>query len=575
MQNRSVLVPAIVFALVMLLAAPAQTPSTPANAGNAPAQQNSPAPVLKVTTHLVQVNVIVHGRKSEPVTDLKKEDFTLTDDGQPQQIATFTMEASAPGSKQAAKFLLPQNTFTNRMDMRPAAPKGVTAILLDGLNTKFEDQAYAKKQLINFLKELKQEDSVALYALGRDLRILHDFTSDASALIDAANKHKGRANTEVADANPIDPDTGNDDLDNFISQADQKISDYTNIMRVQTTLAAIEAIANHVAQLPGRKNLIWISGSFPFQIGMDTMEPGDTRERRMFTEEMENTARAVTAASMAIYPIDARGLMTNPDFSANMAGGKNARLAPAGPSKAMQNISQTQDSMVIMANRTGGKAYYNSNDLKKAIHGAIDDAQVTYVLGYYPTHNKWDGKFHELKVAVDRKGLDVRYRLGYFAFAEAPQDKAEREKALRQAAWSALDATQIGLVVRAARDIPQPGKLRVVLSMDVHNLTLEQKGDRWAGQVDLLFVQQAAHDQPAVVANDSLTLNLTKDTYLQALKTGLRFGKDFDLAKAGYFLRVAARDAASGNVGSVNIRTDRLRPEPPAAPAAAPAPEKK
>jgi hypothetical protein len=112
----------------------------------------------------------------------------------------------------------------------------------------------------------------------------------------------------------------------------------------------------------------------------------------------------------------------------------------------------------------------------------------------------------------------------------------------------------------------------VVLSMDLHTINLEQKGDRWAGGVDLLFVQFGAAGQPATVVNDSLTLNLSKDTYTQAMKTGLRFGKDLDLATAGYMLRVAARDVTTGKVGSVNIRTDKLNPEPP--PAAKPAEKK-
>jgi VWFA-related protein len=527
----------------------------------------------------------VHGRKNEPVTDLEKKDFTIFDDGQKQEVATFSMESVQPPASavKQAKLALPPNTYTNRADLRPATAKAVTVVLLDTLNTRFEDQVYAKKQLISFLQQLHPEDSVALYALSTKLQILHDFTTDATSLIAAANKHKGRFATEVSDSEPEDPDTGNDDLDAFLSQAQQKIADYQMINRVNTTVAALEAIANHVGRLPGRKNLIWISGGFPFQIGMDEMTLGDTRERRTFTDEMEQAARAVNAASLAIYPVDARGLIAQPDFSATVGGGKNVRQPPpSGPSKKMKAIDDSHDTMHILADRTGGKAYYNSNDLKNAIRGAIDDAQVSYVIGYYPAHNTWDGKFHELKVQVDRKGVNVRHRLGYFAFTEQPQNPHDRMKALQTAAWTALDAAQLGLVVRVARDLPQPGKLRVVLSMDIHNINLEQKGDRWAGAVDLLFVQQSAADQPGTIVNDSLTLNLSKDTYMQALKSGLRFGKDLNLANAGYMLRVAVRDAGSGNVGSVNIRTDKVKPEPPAPPAVAqpkaaqpPAPEVK
>jgi VWFA-related protein len=183
---------------------------------------------------------------------------------------------------------------------------------------------------------------------------------------------------------------------------------------------------------------------------MDDMVLDDTRERRMFTGEMERAARAVTAAGLAIYPVDARGLMAHPDFTANVSGSKNARSPQPGTSKALKNIHETQDTMNIMAERTGGKAYYNTNDLKSAIRGAIEDAQVSYVLGYYPSHNTWDGKFHNLKVQVSRKGLNVRHRLGYFAFAEQPQGREERIKALRDAARSTLEATQIGMFVWAA-----------------------------------------------------------------------------------------------------------------------------
>src|SRR6266542_3300133 len=106
----------------------------------------SPAPI-KVTTHLVQVNVVVHGKKNDAVADLAKNDFTILDNGQPQQIATFAMESGRPADIKPAKFVLPLNTFTNRTEIQPAAPKAVTVILLDMLNTRFEDQVQAKKQL--------------------------------------------------------------------------------------------------------------------------------------------------------------------------------------------------------------------------------------------------------------------------------------------------------------------------------------------------------------------------------------------------------------------------------------------
>ena len=113
------------------------------------------------------------------------------------------------------------------------------------------------------------------------MKILRDFTSDASSILRMLAKHNGRINTEVADSNPEEPNTS-DDMDQWIREADQKIADYQTINRVETTLTALEAIAYHVARIPGRKNLIWISGSFPMQMGLDEFTVSNTQDKRTF-----------------------------------------------------------------------------------------------------------------------------------------------------------------------------------------------------------------------------------------------------------------------------------------------------
>src|SRR5260370_6746564 len=339
--------------------APGQTP--------APKDAASASPVLKVTTHLVQVNVVVHGKKNEAVDDLKKEDFKVYDNGQLQQIATFSLESAKLAEEKLQKApALPQNNFTNRVELRPKSANNVTVMLLDGLNTKFEDQAYAKQQLIKMLGKSQPEDRVDVYTLGRELKILHDFTSDASSILRVLGKHKGRINNEVADSNPEEPNTGDDNLDQFMREADQKIADYQTINRVLTTLTALEAIANHVSRIPGRKNLIWISGGFPMHMGLDEFTVSDTQEKRTFSQEMERAARALNTANLAVYPVDARGLMVDPGFNATGRGNSNPRRPPqVGPnSKAMRSIQNSQQTMDDLAERTGGQAYYKSNDLE-------------------------------------------------------------------------------------------------------------------------------------------------------------------------------------------------------------------
>ncbi len=520
--------------------------------------------VLKVTTHLVQVNIVVHGKKNEPIEDLKKEDFTLTDDGQPQQISTFSLESTKLAEAQKPP-PLGQNIFTNRIELKPKAPNSVTIMLLDGLNTKFADQVYAKQQLIKYLGQVEPEDRIAVYALGTDLKVIHDFTTDSTSILRTLGKLKGRINTEVDASNPEEPNTGDDNMDQWMREADQKIADQQTINRVLTTLAALEAIADHVARIPGRKNLIWISGSFPMQMGLDEFTVSNTQEKRTFNEEMERTARALNAANLAVYPVDARGLMGNPGLDAGSRG--NTKQGGKGMGqKGMRSIQYSQDTMMNLAERTGGKAYFNSNDLKGAIRGAIDDSRATYTIGFYPTHNTWDGKFHELKVHTDRKGLNIRYRLGYYAFSDQPLTDKEKKAAFGEALWSPLESTALGMTLRVAPNSPKPGKLRVVMQVDAKNMQLEPKDDRFSGKLEILFVEQSAPDKPPTIVGDAMDVNLKKDTYQAALQHGLMMAKDLELADAAFQLKVAVRDANSGAIGSVIVRTRGLKdiPVPPA-----------
>src|SRR5712692_6508611 len=239
-------------------AKPQAPPPSAAPPGGTGQNRQEPT-VLRVTTRLVQVNVIVQGKKGEPVGDLTQGDFTLLDQGESQTISTFSMESTRvlPARVQP----LPANFFTNRYEQKGGAPTSVTVILLDGLNTKFEDMAYARQQIVKFLGQLQPQDRVGLYTLTTRLSILHDFTSDAAPLLRALARFKGHAGTELAASEPEPAaDTGNNLIDDFLNAANQRMSDFYTINRARSTADALEAIANHVAGLPGRKNLIWVSG---------------------------------------------------------------------------------------------------------------------------------------------------------------------------------------------------------------------------------------------------------------------------------------------------------------------------
>ena len=330
-------------------------------------------------------------------------------------------------------------------------------------------------------------------------------------------------------------------------------ADFYTVNRVQGTLRAIEFIADHLARLPGRKNLIWVSGGFPLTIGFDDLSainsPG--RERRTFNQELDRTVRAVNNANMAIYPVDARGLMSDPTFSAA------TRAVDVRPN-ARPNLRppvgvENQETMRELASRTGGRAYYNTNDLKSAIREAVQDARVTYTLGFYPADEKFDSKFHEIKLSVRRPGVSLRYRKGYFDLPERPQDDKTRKAELRDAVWSPLDASALGLIVEAVPTGGPPSALNVALKIERSGISLEQQGERWVGRLDFLLVQKDDRGREYNGLNDTLELRLLQANYDKLGREGLVYRKLVARAPQARTLRVVVRDAASGSIGSVTI----------------------
>ncbi len=518
-----------------------------------PRKQDSDLPVLRVSTRLVQVKVIVQDRKGQPATGLTQDDFLLLEDGKPQPIAMFSMEEDRTTAAAGTPF--PPDTYSNRIERRAGARNSVTVILLDAINTRFADSVYAKNQVVKFLSQLQSQDRVALYALvAGSVRIIHDFTSDASGLLRMLDRFKATGDFIDRTQTGAVPETGIADLDEWLREASQRMDNFYTNSRVLETTSALEVIANHLARLPGRKNLIWVSGSFPLTIGEDALPTrySLSPERRTYWREVERAARAVSDANMAIYPVDARGLIgafgPNPgSFNPRPILGRQINPFPGAPLSAF-------DSMQVLAQRTGGRAFYNSNDIQGAIREAIDDSRVTYVLGYYPSHGKWDGKFHQIKVKLKTKGNKVRHRTGYFAHEDAPKDETTRKDLVLVAARSPLDATTLGVVVRVEQ-LPADGKRRVklILAVDRREITLNEQDRRWVGTLDLLFSQRSPEGLGLFGEHQTLQMNLTQESYEQLIREGITLTRHLHLTPGATQLRVVVRDVPSGAIGSVSI----------------------
>jgi len=535
-------------AFVLFLLASSVTPvRAQAPSQNGPGRQATP--VLKATTRLVQINVVVQSKKGEPVEGLKKEDFTILDQGIEQKVATFSANSSAFRQAASIPKLLP-NVFTNRGEGAELNPGSVTVILFDALNTAIQDQFFARQQVLKFLRQLHPQDHVAIYVLTTKIVVLNEFTQDASSLLHAIEQFSGYSSGPQDSAKTPEMEAMRYQLRDLLGDPEGKFSDFVNINRAETTASTIEAIANHVARVPGRKSLVWVSGSFPMTIGFggETLsEP--RREQRSFREDLEHVARALNQANMTIYPVEASGLMTYSHYNA----GNTSSFDPNSPPRRLEPDQNNFDTMIVLADRTGGRAFHNTNDIEGAVQRAIADGQFTYTLGFYPTHGKWDDKFHELKVHINEKGLTLRYRKGYFAASESPSGASESQAALEAAVSSPIEWTNLHVQV-TLRAFEAPSRtIELQVALDTRELLLEFKEGRWNGKVHVLFSQLGPGNKVIGSEKESFDLNMKPDTYEKFLKIGTKFTGPLTLSPDVVSLRVIAQDASSGAIGTLTV----------------------
>ena len=555
---------------------------TKGQSGNPPAAR----PALQVTTRLVQVSVVAHDGHGKPVEDLSREDFRLFDNGQEVKVEFFEKEtvgvrSGAPETPAAAGT---PPIWSNRQ-ARAGMPINLTILLFDALNTKREDQSRARTEIIKFLGRLQPEDRIALYALGANIHVLHEFTSDTVSLLRVLGKYPGYNGADVVESHGALPDDllaqNNEPLD-FQTASEEVIQQAKTVDRVLRTTDAMEAIAAHVASLPGRKSLVWVSSSFPMLMGyerdlMDAESWG--LDQRDFTEQVDRASRALNDANVAVYPVDPSALDINtraqsqrPPTSTNM------RIASRAPATLAPNIAGKQ-TMEEMAARTGGIAYYDTNDISGAIHSAMEDSRLVYTLAYTPEHGEWNDEFRKIKVEVKRSGVHLRYRSGYLATPFKPLDPAQKDHVLAEAQWSPIEAAEIGLKFQAQPAPVAGGKpgLRFLLVADPAGLRFVETEGTHAADLVLTLAQKAADGHLVFEETKTLNMRLKEDRYQAVMAQGLKLGGSQTVDPAATEFRVVLLDIATGRLGSVHVPMSKLglsAPAAAAAPTAAPASDK-
>jgi VWFA-related protein len=513
---------------------------------------------VRSNVRLVQVSVIVRDKRGYPLTGLKKEDFSILDGGKDQDIALFSAASPAPSTRPSP---LPANVYTNRFDLKGEDPGAVTIVLLDALNTAPQDQAYVRKQVIEFLKTVRPQDHVALYALTTQLLVLHDFTRDASALAEGASRFtpKELAAFDASTTPPIDlvhlgADPQWQALQNSLNNANGIIADQNAINRKETTVGALQAIADHVAGIPGRKSLIWVSGGIPIQIGngLAGLRGPDRETATSFAQDLKHAAQALNLVDMAVYTVDAQGVEVATGTDPGRRGSLNSpRLSSSSRFFVRQNL---RDSSKLLADQTGGLAIFGNNGIREAMARVFDDERYVYIIGFYPDHHHWNGKYREIKVHVRAQGAQLRYRKGYFASPDRTDSEQAVEVALKDAAESPLDATNLGMIVSGKTvETLSVRKLELHIGLDPKQLLFENSDDHRKGAVDLYFLQRDGAGIIVAAEKQHVGLNLEEKQYQHLAKVALVLEHHLAIQPQATEIRVVLRDAASGALGSVSM----------------------
>lgn len=472
----------------------------------------------------------------------------------------------------------------------------VTLIVLDLLNTTFTDQSYARKELLKYLlQSVDRREPTGLYTLDRNgIHVVHDFTTDPGLLIAALRKLRGDSSQMVdtpedlealtgtatpegaAGADHTGGGTGGTGGGNAASQAAMANAMQQEIARLQTmiedsalnfqsfqqrvaitcTLEAMQHLAQSLAGLPGRKSLIWAGGGFPFSVSDNTMQLAPAG-RDSLTDVLplyERTWQLLNDAEIALYPLDVKGLTSNqPSASIGVPG--NPRHPGAFTHGADWRQQDTQATLATFAAATGGRPYYNSNDLAKGFREAVHDSEQYYLLGYYLDRSNTKPGWRKLAVKVKREHVNIRARTGFFVTSTTVNPEISRDSDLAAALQSPLDYTALSLVARwdPVQVNHEAGRKSVHYVVNLlPDASLIDTADNNHIALDFVALARTSTGQPVDrPIGKKLDMHPTAEQLATIKEKGIGYRGALELAPGEYAVRIVVRDCLSGRIGSL------------------------
>jgi VWFA-related protein len=525
-------------ALWAVLFAALSAPVILAGASQSSSGQSKPPLTLRAETRVVQIEVSVRDAKGRAVADLSKEDFTVTDEGKPRGIDIFSADGiegripptpvSAPNAARAGPGLAPA-VFSNRGTAPPPAGHS-TVIVVDYANADWMGGRagldWASRNVLDLAKKARPDERIALYVIGRmdGLVLLQDYTADRDLLLKSIKGYFPRYLAMYPGVNA--------GLYMYYPKEAPKAGSPTRPEEVpyentaEDVRKTMQSLADHLALTPGRKSVFWVSPGFG---------------PRLLTgpkwDESPAWKKTITALNEADVAVNAVDTVDAP-----------ALLRKRSPSRII---------MEQIAGETGGRVWSIRND--EALAEGIDDARATYTLGFYLAEGERDDRFHGLQVRVNRPGLELAYRQGYYAGdAETPPpDPKHNWETLEAALLNQADAHDVGITAHV--DVA-PGRPRGVLSirmnLDPRTVSLKEHNEGAAVKLDELLVEVNSQGNTMAKVSDTKTFRITSENRARYESEGVSWPQSMPLVQGTTKLTIVVRDTESGRVGSLSVPVD-------------------
>ena len=498
---------------------------------------------------LVIVDVSVKDKSGKIIPNLKKSDFVLTEDGKPQQISVFEfqrLDTDAPAPVPVPALREPATTRP-ATSPTPVATKPLirfqdrrlVALLFDFSSMGIPEQSRAQKSALKFISDqMKPADLVAIMSVSNGpLKMDQDFTDDRTRLAEVIRKYQIGAGSELAagsDSSDAAEDTGaafNADETEF------------NIFSTDRKLVTLESAAKLLAAFPEKKALIYFSSGLT-QSGFDNQA------------QLESAINAAKKSNVAFYPIDARGLIASApagDASSGSARGASIFTGQAQQSRG-QSRNDSQESLATLAKDTGGRLYADDNDLVLGMETARDDISSYYILGYYSTNGKVDGKYRRVQVKLNGYAdAKLDYRSGYFGQKDFKKFTGnDKENQLQQAIMLGEPVTDLTLTAelnyfRLSRD-----RYFIPFAVKIPGSEIALARSKGAAQTEFDFIGQVRDDHQKLVSvvRDGIKIKLEGQTAEQLASRPIAYDTGFTLPPGKYVMKFIARENTTGKLGT-------------------------